>query len=432
MESLTRYSLMPYQVPSSARFRRPLLIIVFGLCGLVPNLSSALQRQTISPAKQKGKPPASSPSPTPEPSAPVVDFQVIPDRDSVGPDDEIRVSVFVANKSSKPITNLKLNFPNGDFQLSDLKLPGPLPPFGSLSQTASMRPKSEAYFGAHKLLFSLEYTWNANGAEFVSSQPATATVSIARRFEEEAKGFPGGTAAFLYLLLPIIPAILSYQLFEGRRKGDDWKLPSFGTEYVVPAFLVAVVVNVGLLLLFQFKTSLGYSDPLVFIAVLLISAAAGAVLPLYRWRNDVKFSKQWAFTDSDTRETYLRKALLVPGPPPEFQLAKGTVDDDVWEGLLLRQPDGATVLGAILQVSYPHQASEDEWNFLIQNVVDEQGVILNAERLVRMVEVNELKLSTDTNIIRAGRPLDDVLIIDEVKNWKRASSQASPLVIPST
>jgi hypothetical protein len=339
--------------------------------------------------------------------------------------------VFVANKSSKPITRLKLNFVDPGFQLAEVKLPEPLPPFGSLSQTASMKPKSTAYFGAHKLLFSLEYTWNANGAEFVSSQPATATLSIMRRFEDEAKGFPGGTAAFLYLLLPIIPAIFSYQLFEGRRRGEDWKLPSFGAEYVVPAFLVAVVVNLGVLLLFQYNTSLGYSDPLVFIAVLFISAAAGAVLPLYRWRRDRNFRKLWAFTDNETSETYLRKALLVPGAPAEFDLATGTVDADQWEGLVLKQPDGSTVLGAVLQVTYPHQATEVELNYLFQKLVNEKGVVLNAQRLVHMVEAKQLNLVFNTRINHAGQPLNEVVIIEEVKNWKRASGKASPLVVPS-
>src|SRR5688572_4420354 len=412
------------------RFRRQLVMLIIGVGVFVPASLSALQRQTIPPARQNVKPPA-SPSPTPEPSPPVLDFQVIPDRDSVGAGDQIRVSVFVANKSSKEITNLNLKSSDGAFELVDVKLPEPLKPFGSLRETAYLKPASTANFGAHKLLFSLEYTWRANNTDFNSSQAATATVSIARRFEEEAKGFPGGTAAFLYLLLPIIPAILSYQLFEGRRKGEDWKLPSFGAEYVVPAFLVAVVVNLLVLLVLQYNTTLGYSHPLVFIVVVFISAVAGAVLPLYRWRQDLNFKKLWAFTDRETSKTYLRKALLVPGAPADYDLAKGTVDTDEWEGLVLKQPDGSTVLGAVLQVSYPYEATEPEWNYLTQKLVTQEGVVLNAERLVRMVEANQLNLAFDTRIHHAGQPLPEVVIIDEVKNWKRASGEASPLVIPS-
>jgi hypothetical protein len=413
------------------RFNRQVVILVFGLYLLMPVSLSALQRNP--PARQNVKPPASSPSPTPDPSPPVLDFQVIPDRDNIGPDHEIRVSVFVANKSSKPVTRLKLNFSDPAFQLAEVKLPEALPPFASISQTASMKPQPGAYFGAHKLLFSLEYAWNANQTEFVSSQLATTTISIARRFEEEAKGFPGGTAAFLYLLLPIIPAILSYQLFEGWRKGESWKLPSFGAEYVVPAFLVAVVINLGALLIFRYNTSLGYSDPLVFIAVLFISAAAGAVLPLVRRRRDLNFKKLWAFTDKEDFDSYLRKALFKPGAPTEFDLAEGTVDADQWEGLVLKQPDGSTVLGAVLGVSYshPHPPTDDEWNYLIQNIVTEDGVVRNAERLVRMVEAKQLKLKIDTQITHNDQPVDEVVIINEVKNWKRASGNASPLVVPS-
>ncbi|HKV35428.1 MAG TPA: hypothetical protein VJP89_13925 [Pyrinomonadaceae bacterium] len=410
---------------------RQLLFLMLGLYLAAPVASDALAQQKTPLARQNVKPPASSPSPTPEPAPPALDFQVVPDRDSVGPDDEIRVSVFVANKSSKPITRLKLNFSDRNFKLDDVKLPEPLPPFGSLRQTASMKSIETPYSGAHKLLFSLEYAWNANGTEFVSAQPATLTVSIVRRFEEEAKGFPGGTAAFLYLLLPIIPAILSYQLFEGRRKGEDWKLPSFRAEYVVPAFLVAVLVNLGILILFQYNASLGYSDPLVFIAVLFMSAVAGAVLPLYRWRKDLEFRKLWDFTKNETFETYLRKALLKPGAPTKFELAKGTVDEDEWEGLVLKQPNGSTVLGAALQVSYPHQATDKEWNDLTQKLVNEAGVVLNAEELVSLIEAKKLVVGFDTRIRRAGRGLDKVVIIDEVKNWKRASGQAGPLIVPS-
>lgn len=410
---------------------RQFVIRLLGLYLVANSALYAVAQQKTQLARQNVKPPASSPSPTPEPSPPVLDFQVVPDRDSVGPDDEIRVSVFVANKSSKPLTKLKLNFSDRNFTLNNVKLPESLPPFGSLRQTASMKSINTPYSGAHKLLFSLEYAWNANGTEFVSSQPATTTISIVRRFEEEAKGFPGGTAAFLYLLLPIIPAILSYQLFEGRRKGEDWKVPSFRAEYVVPAFLMAVVVNLCVLLLFRYNTSLGYSDPLVFMMVLFISAAAGAALPLYRKRNDLKFRKLWAFTDKETFESYLRKALLKPGAPTRFELAKGTVDGDGWEGVFLQQPSGATVLGAVLQVSYPHPATEDEWKYLTQNLVNEAGVVLNKEELVSLIETKKLNVGFDTRIRHAGRGLDKVVIIDEVKNWQRTSGQAGPLIVPS-
>jgi hypothetical protein len=418
-------------LPRLALVRPRSVILVLALLMFALGSFNAQQRKTAVKPRTSSPGPATSPSPTPEPSPPQLDFQIITDRDSAGPDDQIRLSVFLANKSSKPIKTLKLNFEDPDFELNELKLAQPLPAFGSLNQTATIKPKSTAYFGAHKLLFLLEYTWDANGTEFVSSQPATATLSITHRFEEEAKGFPGGTAAFLYLLLPIIPAILSYQLFEGRRKGEEWKLPSFGADYVVPAFLVAVVVNLGVLIIFRYNTSLGYSDPLVFIAVLFISGVAGAVLPLYRWKRDADFIKEWAFTDQDTVESYLRKVLLKPGALTEFELATGRVDAEQWVGLRLRQTDGSTVLGAVLQVCYPAKATQDQWDYLTQNVINENGVVLNAERLVRMVEAKQLRLGFDTRINHAGQPLDEVVVINEVKNWKRASGQASPLVVPS-
>jgi hypothetical protein len=274
--------------PRSTGLRRRIVLLTLALSLLVPISLSALQRKKTTPARQASQTPASSPSPTPEPSPPTVEFQAIPDRDSAGPDDEIRISLFLTNKSSKPLTKLKLKFADPSFTLTDVNLADPLPPFGSLAQTAIMTRVPKGSFGSHKLLFSLDYAWSANGAEFVSSQTTTATISIVRRFEEEAKGFPGGTAAFLYLLLPIIPAIISYQVFEEKRKGEPLKLPSFGAEYVVPAFLVAVVINLAVQVLFRFDTSLGYSDPLLLIGMLFVSFALGAAPPLYRWRRDFK------------------------------------------------------------------------------------------------------------------------------------------------
>src|SRR5437773_1176238 len=69
----------------------------------------------------------------------------------------------------------------------------------------------------------------------------------------------GGNGAFLYLLLPVVPLFLGYQIVDRKRKSETFELPSFKTEYIVPAFLLAVSMNLLLLVLFRtFK--LDYSD----------------------------------------------------------------------------------------------------------------------------------------------------------------------------
>jgi hypothetical protein len=430
---------MPDLVPRSIRLRGRLIVLALALYLLVPISLSALQLKKSRPAREPSQNPASSPSPTPEPSPPTVDFQAVPDRDNAGPDDEIQIALFIANKSSKPISKLRLDFNDPAFTLTkQSSLPDTLPAFRSFNDSVTIKPGAKT-FGARKLLLSLEYTWKGSdaGPEFVSRQPVTASLSVTRRFEEEAKGFPGGTVAFLYLLLPIIPAILSYQFFDGRRKGEDWKVPSFGTEFVVPAFLFAVVINLGMLLLFSYNTSLGYSNPLTFILLVAISAIAGAIVPLYRWKREVDFRKReaefkelWSFTDGETAATYLRKALLKPGASRKFKLSEVTVGAAQWKGLRLQQPDGSAVLGAILQV-YPNQATPEQLDYLTSQVVSEKGVVLDAEQLIRMVEAKDLGWRHEVSIVHDRQKRDELVVIDEVKNGQWADGDASPLVIPS-
>jgi len=430
---------MSRSLPDSPGSLRKLILagIVFNL--LLPVTLSALQRQTS--VSRPTETPANSP--TPGPSPPVVDFQAIPDRESIGPDDRINLSLFITNKSSKPLINLKLNVDDLSFDLctetSPCNEPQPvlltssLVGYRSFTGRVILKPKSGATAGTHKLLLSLEYTWNADKAEFLSAQSTTATISIRRRFEEETKGFPGGTAAFFYLLLPIIPAILSYQFFDGLRRGEGPRFPQFKTEYIVPAFFAAVVLSLVMLVAFKLDRGLDYSNPLVFMGVLLGSLIAGAVVPLIRWRRAVKQRRLWAFTTADSLETYLRKALLAPWSPPEFEWAKGKVDENEWNGMRLRQPDGAIVLGPKLQVSYPHKASQAEQSELRQlveqlHIPDADRRKSSRKRLVDLVALKRLNLDFDERVTLDGTPFDGIIAIDEVQNWKRAGGYPSPLV----
>src|SRR5262249_55529838 len=146
-------------------------------------------------------------------------------------------------------------------------------------------------------------------------QTATITIEVRRPFEEEAKGFPGGTAAFLYLLLPVIPALMSYQFIERWRKGEGLHMPTFSAEQIVTAFLLAVILSFMILWVANSDAGINYSNPLVFVSVLIISLFVGAIVPLVRAARDAWLSKTWGFKDNDSAAEYVRKALLSPWSP---------------------------------------------------------------------------------------------------------------------
>jgi hypothetical protein len=218
---------------------RGLMLLSLSFCLLLPLVSLAQQQRNTN----RGQTTAVT-TPTPQPSPPAIEFQALATRDKAQPDEKIPISLFIANKSPIAVTDLKLNFADNSFELAEQpSLPTSLAPFDSVTAATAMKPRDNARYETHKLLLTLEYKWKSNNKEFRSAQAATATVVVQRRFEEETKGFPGGTAAFFYLLLPIIPAILSYQFVDGLRRGEGPKLPSFKAEYVVPAFFAAVVLS---------------------------------------------------------------------------------------------------------------------------------------------------------------------------------------------
>ena len=127
----------------------------------------------------------------------------------------------------------------------------------------------------------------------------------------------------------------------------------------------------------------------------------------------------------------MRKALLKPGASRKFKLAKVTVGDVEWKGLRLEQPDGSAVLGAILQVYYAKEATPEQKYYLRSQVVGDEGVVLDAEQLIRMVEAKELGWRHEVSIVDDNGKHDELVVIDEVKNGKWADGDASPLVIPS-
>jgi hypothetical protein len=361
----------------------------------------------------------------------------LPALDSVGRGENLTLYLFISNKSNATLGKLKLNTTDPAFEaVEQPAFPETLPPFGSIRDEVILKARDGANFTSHKLLLTLEYVWDTGGGkEAVSAQPATVTVQVKRRFDEESKGFPGGTAAFLYLLLPIIPAILGYQFVESLRKENVVKMPTFKAEFIVPAFFAAVALNFLMLLAFNQDKGLNYSDPRIFLSVLGASLVVGAIVPLVRLMIGLRRMKRWGFDNTDTLQSYLRKALLAPGTPRKFRWATGEADGEEWSGVLLKQPDGTLALGMQLQVSLAGNAETDEhkekWKKFTQNVLDADGKLIDRHELVRLVEANELTLSPLSYVRRGEQSIDEPVVVQEVRNFKQKESQQQPLTIPT-
>jgi hypothetical protein len=409
------------------------LLCFCALLSLVATSAAPRHRQRAHRAR-----PTPTPTPAATPIAPTIEFQALPGEDNVGRGETITFSLFVSNKSNVTLNKFKLNVSDPAFETVKQPIfPPTLPPFGNVRAETVLKVGDKASFAPHKMLLTLEYAWDLGGGqEAVSAQSVPAAVQVTRRFEEEAKGFPGGTAAFLYLLLPIIPAMLSYQFVESLRKGQV-TMPTFKTEYVVPAFFAAVVLSFIMLLAFNRDNGLNYSDPRVFIAVLLTSLVVGALVPGFRLALGAWRMWRWGFDNTDTPKSYLRKALLAPGTPREFRRVTGNANGEEWEGMLLKQPNGATVLGAQLGVSPMGEPGEvnyqDRLTKLTTVVFDAGGALIDRRQLIKMVESNDLNLELRARVMRGDAPINEPVVIDEVSGFQQgnAAPQPRPLIVPT-
>src|ERR1051326_818159 len=192
-----------------AHFLRPLVVFALAIPVLLaPALGT--QRNEAPRGSRTISPPQINPASTISP--PTVAFQAQTDRDSAERGENISVQLFVSNKSSATLRELSLKVVDSDFEIvQPPQFPSLVKPFDGLTATAIIKARDNAAYSSHKVLLTIRYTWKADTGEFLSEQPATAPILVKRRFDEETKGFPGGTAAFFYLLFPIIPAILSYE-----------------------------------------------------------------------------------------------------------------------------------------------------------------------------------------------------------------------------
>lgn len=350
-----------------------------------------------------------------EPVAPTVDFQAVVERDSVQRGEHVTVFCLISNKSNIELKNLKVTLLNPGALIprdaADPRAPLAMSPplvnlsaFGAQRSQSTLTVGSGAEFAQHRLIFALDYTWEAVGKQVSSSQTTTLTLPVVRQFEEEAKGLPGGTAPILYMLMPIIPAILAYEFFNSLRTGEGVKMPQFKTEYIVPSFLLAVLLGFVALFAARRNASVDYSSPSSFVLVIVMSAALGAAIVGIQWVCDRVRWWRKGFKATDSAETYLSKALL------QFKDGKapwvtGTVEGQKWEGALLTQPDKTHALGARMQVSVKPN-SVPSWEELTK-VIETEGKVLDRASLRRWLRKKALTITYLDNIKQADKNVED-------------------------
>ena len=379
--------------------------------------------------------PSSSPSPTPSP--PAIEFLAVPNHEILNRTEQAEVSVLISNKSDKPVQVLDVSLAGKNTTGQDAHFTGnlainsELKPFTSESRNLTITATEKAPFTQTKLLLLLRYSWNAGNERVTSMQTATVPITVQRPFEEEAKGFPGGTAAFLYFLLPVIPALLSYQLIERYRKGEGWSLPTFNAEHIVPAFFLSIILSFVILYVARTKNGFDYSSPRLFALVLAVSAGAGAVVPFVRLLHDRWLSRTWGFKDNEGEAEYLRKALLSPWSPAEFSWATGKVGKITWQGILLEQPGGAKVLGAAVQITRSETVDDAFWENAQKELFDGE-VIRNRQRLVEMVASRQLKVVLNEPIMEGKRVVKAYVVVGQVKGFQQTNSDVKNLLRPLT
>ena len=370
-----------------------------------------------------------------EPAAPAVDFQALVERDSLKRDETVTVFFLITNKSKFELKSPRVSLLNPGALIpqppADQHAPLPMSPpltdvpaFGAQRSQSGLKVGSSAEFAQHRLIFALDYTWLLDGKPMASAQTTTLIIPVVRQFEEEAKGLPGGTAPILYMLMPIIPAILTYEFFNSLRKGEGPKMPQFKTEYIVPSFLLGVLLGFASLFAARSNASLDYSSPMSFVIVILLSAALGSMIVGIQWVCDCVRWWRRGFKPTDSAEKYLGKALL-QCKDGNARWATGTVDGQRWQGILLTQPDKTHALGARMQISVKPD-SAPSWDQLIA-VIDQTGKIIDASSLRRWLRQKKLTIGYVEKIRRAEDNVDQPVATEGLETFASDPTVAQPM-----
>jgi hypothetical protein len=361
-------------------------------------------------------------------SAPEVVFQVVAERDSLHRGESVITSVIVTNRSAIVVRILQLSLLQNNSGFSS-DAPSPalevVPAYGTEIREMPVKAGDNSEYQLHHLAFKLEYIWNDGTADHHSAQTASINLQVARQFEDEAKGLPGGTAALLYLILPIMTIFFAYQIVESLRKGEGLKVPEFKAAYLAPAFLLAICVNFYMVVEWKKDQGYLYSDPERFAWFLLILTGAGSLIPGTRWILQGLHWRKFAFREDDTMKEYLRKALA-QSQSNDFQWGTGTFGGQEWEGVLLQQPDGKTVLGARLQVIPKPDAGTT--SDALKQIVDAKGNILNTEKLLELVRSDAVDLNFQEKISQGGIRLNKLAAVKRVAGFTANTRVAKPIL----
>jgi hypothetical protein len=354
-------------------------------------------------------------------SAPDVELTATPARDIAKRLEDVPVIVRLTNKSAILCSNLKITLVTPDFSLRDPVTVALLPPFGSVTKQISIRVLDSANFTSHHPVLVTDFDWGTKPV-YHSARSAPLTLQVVHEYEDEAKGLPGGSAALLYLILPIVPFFLAYDLVDGIRLGQDVKIPKFDTAYLAPAFLLAIVIEYLLVLGARRGFAIDLTDPRQLLAALAISTVAGAAWPGLRIIGH-SLNMLHAFRETDALADYLRKAIR-QCPEGRAQWVQGS---GVWEhftGLLLTQPDKKTVLGARLQVS----AKSKEHATTLAECFDTNDSLTNSAKLLELVGARAVTVALLESLLFAGEPSQKAVITHGLEGFTYQNPESKPIV----
>jgi len=355
-------------------------------------------------------------------AAPAVTVQAVPRRPGgIETDDpatsKIPMALVVVNGSAREVTNFALVVdPASGFTAGALpRFPAKLAPFATFLGSFELAPRKGVAYSRHDVVLALQYRWRVENTEFSSAQPVIASVELKRLFEEEAKSLPGGTASLFYLLLPLFPAFFAYQIVDRLRRGEGVQVPVFGSDYLLPAFCIGLLVN-------YFFSARSRTT------VLLAAAAIGAAWPALRWAWEAFQDWRWAFRTTDKEKPYLRKALLSPWTPHGHLWVTAKGGGETWSGALLAQPDGSPVLGARLQVS-PAGANANA--AVLQALAEAtKGPTTRAQRrrLYDEVANGNATVTRVENVNRGAAAHPDIIVAEELVGFARQKVERKPFV----
>ncbi len=428
-------SLFPQRHTSARSFRlRVMGSLALVLLGLVLMWSPA----STTTSAQKSKKGESKP--TPSPSPPTIDFQATSEVAVVEKGKPVYVHLNFTNKSEQRLTISEITLSSQSFtitsaqsgalQATSLRLQQAVKPFQTFADSLTITAKESAPFSQNKLILTAKYLWPSDQPRFESAQTAILTIEVRRRFEEEAKGLPGGTAAILYLLLPILPALFSYQLVNRRRKHEGWQVPTFGTQHILPAFFVAVLFSLIIIWWTKAHQEIDYSDYKVLLLVILVSALAGASIPSVRWGIDSIRRGIYDFKDGELGDKYLLRALRGRHSKGGYVWAKGKVNTEQWEGILFYQLDGSPVLGATLQITKGNNVTNDQWKAIKKRLFGREQAdqndesakhleLLDPEYLRSLVKAKNVEVGGSALKVKVGTGyLESFVVVNAVKDLK--------------